>query len=75
MISDKRTHKEGYGIAPDERIGVLGIGMGSNYGKYKEQVKQILKELEILIRNRFLCVCNRDAWTSELCGSFFIIWK
>ena len=38
----KELIKEGYGIAPDERIGVLGIGMGSNYEKYKEQVKQVL---------------------------------
>ena len=38
--------KEGYGIAPEERIGVLGIGMSSNYEKYKEQVLQMLKELD-----------------------------
>ena len=51
----KELIKEGYGIAPDERIGVLGIGMGSNYEKYKEQVKQILKELEIFNQKQDFC--------------------
>lgn len=51
----KELIKEGYGIAPDERIGVLGIGMSSNYEKYKEQMKQILKELEIFNQKQDFC--------------------
>lgn len=48
----KELIKEGYGIAPDERIGVLGIGMGSNYEKYKEQVKRFK---EIFSRYQTYC--------------------
>ncbi len=62
--------KEGYGIAPDERIGVLGIGMGSNYEKYKDQVKQILKELEIFDQKQDFC-----AYAMEMYGrrSFVVL--
>lgn len=38
--------KERYGIDVHERIGVLGIGMGSNYDEYKAYVKRTLKELQ-----------------------------
>ena len=62
--------KEGYGIAPEERIGVLGIGMSSNYEKYKEQVLQMLKELEIFNQQQDFC-----AYTIELYGrqSFVVL--
>ena len=66
----KELIKEGYGIAPDERIGVLGIGMGSNYEKYKEQVLQMLKELEIFNQQQDFC-----AYTIEMYGrqSFVVL--
>lgn len=62
--------KEGYGIAPEERIGVLGIGMSSNYEKYKEQVLQMLKELEIFNQQQNFC-----AYTIEMYGrqSFVVL--
>ena len=62
--------KEGYGIAPEERIGVLGIGMSSNYEKYKEQVLQMLKELEIFNQQQDFC-----AYTIEMYGrqSFVVL--
>ena len=62
--------KEGYGIAPEERIGVLGIGMRSNYEKYKEQVLQMLKELEIFNQQQDFC-----AYTIEMYGrqSFVVL--
>ena len=49
--------------------------MGSNYEKYKEQVKQILKELEIFNQKQDFC-----AYAIEMRGrhSFvvlFIIWE
>ena len=62
--------KEGYGIAPEERIGVLGIGMSSNYEKYKEQVLQMLKALEIFNQQQDFC-----AYTIEMYGrqSFVVL--
>lgn len=62
--------KEGYGIAQEERIGVLGIGMSSNYEKYKEQVLQMLKELEIFNQQQDFC-----AYTIEMYGrqSFVVL--
>lgn len=62
--------KEGYGIAPEEQIGVLGIGMSSNYEKYKEQVLQMLKELEIFNQQQDFC-----AYTIEMYGrqSFVVL--
>lgn len=63
--------KEGYGIAPEERIGVLGIGMSSNYEKYKEQVLQMLERIgNLQSATGFLCLYHRDVRTSEFCGPF-----
>lgn len=45
---------EQYGIAPKERIAVLGIGMGLNYEKYREAVKRNLQEMGAY--NQSFCV-------------------
>ena len=67
--------KEGYGIAPEERIGVLGIGMSSNYEKYKEQVLQMLKALEIFNQQQDFCAYTIEMYGRQSLWSFFIIWE
>lgn len=47
-----------YGIRPQERIGILGIGMGSNYEEYREQVKRTLQELKAY--NQTFCAYPMD---------------